>query len=113
MKAYQIETTSGPILVADFEDAQAVAAERDQLKAQVERLQEATYAARIDWGVTPNGKLLSVLHETPTQSLAEHDAALLERVADEWAGLTRDGCIWWPIPSLRGKAARIREEAKS
>lgn len=39
MKAYQIETTAGPILVADFEDAQAVAAERDQLRARAEGLE--------------------------------------------------------------------------
>lgn len=71
----------------------------DELKAQVERLRETTYAARIDWGVTPNAKLLSALHETPAQSMAEIRAEAIEEFKAELMECTllRISIIYRPL----------------
>jgi hypothetical protein len=52
------------------------------------------------------------LRKAPAQSLAEHDAALLERIADKYQSI---GAVPHLIHSstLRGEAAQIRQEALS
>lgn len=116
MKAYQIETTSGPILVADFEDAQAVTVERDQLRAQVNALRGFLFDLKnryplSDWIRAQADKALD---ETPAQSLVEHDAALLEAYAtgyvsgyDPGSKFTREDVA----KELRREAIRVRKEA--
>lgn len=91
----------------------AVALEqRDQLRAQVERLLQFATEVRDEFPCD-SGTVNALIEETPTQSLAEHDAALLERVArtefDEFGAQHFEAVDVRIALSLA--AGRIRKEA--
>ncbi len=85
--------------------------ENDQLKAQIERLRGAIYDARIDWAVTPNGKLLSVLHETPAQSLAEIESSAITYALCMVYHEEDDHRGYYSYEGLRLHAKHIRQQA--
>ena len=88
----------------------SVVAERDALAAVIQKAKLAP-VQRVPNAVGLSGTVSDVLREAPTDVLSEHDAALIESLADEWAA---DPDAWGDNDKdyrneLRDRAQQIRE----
>ena len=93
----------GPLINALADAIEALVKERDELAAVIEKAKLAP-AQRVPNAVGLSGTVGDVLREAPADVLREHDAALIESLADEEVPAAVEARRW-----LRERARQVRE----